>query len=204
MANAEGLASKLGHWSAVYAAYLFLAGWSYIKFYFHVFGIDSNWLELGLNDTIAEGFSVLFGAGYYLSMIYLFVFLVSVGVEVYAKPRRWLETAVALALVFLFPATFFTARRAGIQQADNDRGKRTSLPTVTFSVSSCDYKGKLVYLKGELLFIYRVSYLTVPENAASCSIDVTQTSEEVPQVWIARSGELKDMRVTHYQEEAKP
>jgi hypothetical protein len=205
MADKEGLATKFGHWTAVYGAYLFLAGWSYLKFYFRVFGVDTSWLDLGFNETIARGFSVLFGTGAYLSIIYLVVFVVSVCVEVFSKSRnRFLETAIPLFLVTLFPATYFVARLAGIEQANSDRGNQTSLPTLTFAAAACDYGGKLVYVKGELFYIYNLAYLSASQSSAPCPFDVTNASQTVPQVWIVRSQELKDIRLVHYQKEAKP
>jgi hypothetical protein len=52
----DSLASKFGHWTALYAAYSFLAGRSYLKYYFGVFGVDTGWLDLGSNDTMEWGF----------------------------------------------------------------------------------------------------------------------------------------------------
>jgi hypothetical protein len=150
----DSLASKLGHWTGLYAAYLFLAGWSYLKYYFGVFGVDTGWLDLGLNDTMAQGFSVLFGSGVFLSIVYVVVFLLSVAVEAFPRNRsRLMDMEIPLFLVFLFPVTYGIARRAGIGQANVDRGDKPSLPTLVFTAGSCDYRGKLVYLKSELFYV---------------------------------------------------
>jgi len=82
-AEKEGLSAKFGHWTALYAAYLFLAGWAYLRHYFEVFGVDTGWLDIGLSDTIAQGFSVLFGRGWPLSLVYLVIFLLSLALEVF-------------------------------------------------------------------------------------------------------------------------
>src|ERR1700682_1667142 len=81
----ESLSSKFPRWTALYAAFLFLAGWSYLRNYFRVFGIDVGWLELGVNETVAQGFSTLFGSGIWLSAAYLVIVLLSLLFEVFSS-----------------------------------------------------------------------------------------------------------------------
>jgi hypothetical protein len=201
----EGLPAKFGHWTALYAAYLFLAGWAYLRHYFGVFGVNTGWLDLGLNDTIAQGFSVLFGTGALLSVVYLIIFLLSLGIEVFwVNHSRKVDVGVACCLVLFFPVTFWVAMYAGISQANTDRGNKTSLPTITFAAGSCTYRGKVVFVKGESLYIYDLAYLEEPRKSAVCSFDLNGVSPEVPQLWLVRSGDLKDVRVVHYQKETKP
>jgi hypothetical protein len=200
----EGLSAKFGHWTALYAAYLFLAGWAYLKYYFGVFGVDTGWLELGLNDTIAQGFSVLFGKGWQLSFVYLLIFLLSLALDVFwVNGSRKVNAGVAGALVLLFPVTFWVARCAGISQANRDRGDETSLPTITFAAGPCGYRGKVVYVKGESLYVYSLKYLEDPEKSVVCPFNLKDVSPVVPQLWLVRSGDLKDVRVVHHEKEAK-
>jgi hypothetical protein len=189
---------------ALYAVYLFLAGWAYLRYYFRVFGIDTGWLGVGFNDTVADGFSVLFGPGVYLSLIYLVVFLATVVVDLWTKLKRSAQTIVAILLVMLFPMTFYAARRAGIEQANIDRGDRTSLPTIAFTAGGCDYRGKLVYIQSESLYLYNLTYSVNPPKNASCPFDLAGTTPAVPMLWIVRLSDLKDVTVLHYQKEAKP
>jgi hypothetical protein len=223
-AEKEGLSTKFGHWTALYAAYLFLAGWSYLKYYFGVFGVNTGWLDFGFNDTIAEGFSVLFGAGALLSVVYLSIFLLALFLEVFGKTRsRSADALVPLCLVLLFPVAYGVARHAGIRQANTDRGDNTSLPTIAFTAGSCDYRGKLVYIKSDLLYIYNLAYqpsmakLTSSDSSGAalpkaglrsspgkCPFDLADVSPLVPQLWLARSGDLKEVKVIHYAKEAKP
>jgi hypothetical protein len=201
----EGLSAKFGHWTALYAAYLFLAGWAYLRHYFEVFGVDAGWLDVGVNDTVAQGFSVLFGRGWPLSLIYLLIFLLSLALEVFwINGTRKLNAGVAFVLVLLFPLTFWVARCAGIGQANRDRGDKTSLPTITFAAGPCGYRGKVVYVKGESLYVYNLAYLEEPEKPAACPFNLKDASPSVPQLWLLRSGDLKDVRVVHYEKEAKP
>lgn len=201
----EGLSSKFGHWTALYAIYLFLAGWSYIRYYFTAFGVDAGWLDLGLNDTIAQGFSVLFGTGWLLSLVYLAVFLLSVIVEFFSDAHsRGVNTFTVCVLVILFPVTFFVARYAGVTQANKDRSGKTSLPTITFAVERCAYRGKVVYVKAEAIYVFNLAYLDTPAKSVTCPFDLAGASPDVPQLWLLRSSELKDIRIVHYQKEVKP
>jgi hypothetical protein len=201
----EGLSAKFGHWTALYAAYLFLAGWAYLRYHFGVFGVDTGWLDLGLNDTIAQGFSVLFGRGWPLSLVYLIIFLLSLALEVFwVNGSRKANACVACALVLFFPVTFWVARCAGISQANRDRGDKTSLPTITFAAGPCGYRGKVVYVKGESLYIYDLAYLEEPGKSVVCPFNLKDVSPVVPQLWLVRSVDLKDVRVVHYEKEAKP
>jgi hypothetical protein len=204
-ADKEGLSAKFGHWTALYAAYLFLAGWAYLRYYFAVFGVDAGWLDLGVNDTVARGFSVLFGTGWCLSVVYVSIFLLSLVLEVFCvNHSRKLNALVACVSVLLFPVTFWVAEYAGVGQANKDRGAKTSLPTITFAAGKCSYRGKVVYVKAEALYIFDLTYLEEPGKCVVCPFDLTGASPEVPQLWFVRSGDLKDVRVIHYQKEAKP
>jgi hypothetical protein len=190
---------------ALYAVYLFLAGWAYLRYYFSVFGVNAGWLDLGVNDTIAQGFSVLFGTGWPLSVVYLIVFLLSLGIEVFwVTHGKKVDTFVVCVLVLLFPVTFWVARYAGVIQANKDRSDKTSLPTITFAADKCAYRGKVVYIKAEALYVFDLSYLEMPTNGVVCPFDLTGASPEVPQLWLMRSSDLKDVRVIHYQKEVKP
>jgi hypothetical protein len=202
-AEKEGLSAKFAHWMALYAAFLFLAGWTYLKYYFTVFGVNSGWLDFGFNDTLAHGFSVLFGTGALLSIIYVVIFLLTLIREVFLKPSPILDALIPVILVLLFPATYGVARYAGIRQANNDRGEKSSLPTIAFGAGSCDYRGKLVYLNGDLFYISNAAYLTIPRNPTSCPLDLTDSSILVPQLWLVRSSDLKEIRVIRFGKEAK-
>ncbi len=171
----------------LYATYLFLAGWSYFKFYFTAFGIDSGWLDLGFNDTVAKGFSVLFGPAVGLSIVYGIALLTSVIIDIVStRRRRFGEMFAAVVLVGLFPAIYWLARNAGINHANVDRGEYTSLPTVCFTAGTCDYRGKMLYLKGGLLYVYHLVYARIPAKDSSCPIDVSEPSESVPQLSLVR------------------
>jgi hypothetical protein len=216
----ENLSGKFGHWTALYAAYLFLAGWAYLRRYFEVFGVDVGWLDFGFNDTIAQGFSVLFGKGRSLSVVYLAIFLVSLGIELFWVNRsQWVDASLAFGLVLFFPLTFWVAGCTGISQANTDRSDKTSLPTITFAAGPCGYRGKAVYVKGESLYIYDLDYLAAEtgnpsvapnnkrptEKPVVCPFDLGESSEvHVPELWLMRSGDLKDVRIVHYEKEAKP
>ena len=50
--KSESIATRFEYWFAIYAVYLFLAGWTYLDYYFAVFGASVGWLEFGLNDTL--------------------------------------------------------------------------------------------------------------------------------------------------------
>jgi hypothetical protein len=204
LADKEDLSAKFGHWMALYAAFLFLAGWSYLKYYFRVFGVETGWLEFGFNDTLARGFSVLFGAGALLSIVYLSIFLLTLVVEVFFKKRSQIvDGLIPLLLVLLFPVTYGVARNAGIRQANTDRGNSTSLPTIAFTAGSCDYRGKLVYLKGDQFYVFNLAYLSSPAKPASCQLDLAGAPTLIPQLWLVRSSDLKEVRVIHYEREAK-
>jgi hypothetical protein len=208
--ESKALSEKFAHWIALYGAYLFLAGWSYLDYYLEVFGINSRWLELGANDTIARGFTVLFGVGAWLSGIYIAVLVISLVVEVFLKKRnRVVEAVAAMCLVLFLIPTFFVAKKAGIDQANTDRGAKTTLPTITFVQKLCAYRGKLVYVKGELFYIYNLANLpggTIADKARSCPIDLDggADSAAVPQLWLVRGNDLSDVRIIHYEKEAKP
>jgi len=203
-AEKEGLSAKFGRWMAVYAAYLFLAGWGYLTEYFAVFGVKRGSVEFGFEDTIAEGFSLLFGRGaWWLSLVYVLILVLAVLIEVvWKKPGRMVDAGVILCLVLFFPLTYLIATRAGTNQAVADRGPRTTLPTIAFTAPPCDYRGKLVLIKGELLYIYDLQYL---RKAAGCPFDLPEpATSSVPQLWLVRHADLKDTRVIHYGKGAQP
>ncbi len=206
--ESKAFSEKLAHWIALYAAYLFLAGWTYIDYYFGVFGINSRWLELGLNDTIARGFTVLFSSGAWLSFIYVCVLVVSLVVEIFlTKNSRAISALASIALVLLFIPTYCVARKAGIEQANTDRSAKTTLPTITFMQKLCAYRGKLVYVKTDLFYIYNLANLSggsSPDKTHPCPIDIDGGSTSVPQLWLVRASDLADMRIVQYEKEAKP
>jgi hypothetical protein len=200
----EGLSARFAPWMALYGAFLFLAGWGYLKNYFIVYGINSGWLDFGFNDTVVHGFTVLFGSGVLLSIVYLIIFLLSLFAEVfYSNRSRIVDAVLVSCLVILFPITYKVARTAGISQANIDRGEKTGLPTVAFTAGACDYKGKLVYIKGESFYVYDLAYLPAPAKSVTCPIDLSGISSEVPLLWLIRAADLKNVRVVHFQKEAK-
>jgi len=227
-AKSESIATRFEYWFAIYAAYLFLAGWTYLDYYFALFGASAGWLEFGLNDTLARGFTVLFGTGGWMSVVYLVVLLVSLFVEIFLTSRgRLVSTVATLVLVIMFIPTYCIARRAGIRQANIDRGSTTMLPTVTFSDKGCTYRGDLLYAKGELLYVHnlvKVPDATVDDNMNSaaargsvqartkldstpipkCPIEVGESSGMIPQLWLVRLDGLEDVRIVHYQKEVQP
>ena len=194
---------------ALYAVYLFLAGWSYLRHYFERFGINNGWLDFGFNETVAQGFTVLFVAKIKLSIIYLLVVLISLLVEVIlGRPNRILNTIVACLLIAFFPLVYTFAGEAGSTQADVDRGGDTHLPTLDFTAGSCSYIGKLVYVKGDLVYVHNLQLLSSsnapkpqarPETRSqACPFDLEGASSEVPQLWLIRSADIKDARIIHY------
>jgi hypothetical protein len=198
-----GLAARFAHWLALYGAYLFVAGWTYLDHYFRVFGISPRWLELGVDDTVARGFAVLFGAGEALTWIYLTALAIAILIEYFFPARsRSINTAAAIALVLLFVPTYLVSRRAGISAANIDRSDKTTLPTVTFAQQSCSYMGKLVYLRNDTLFVSTLQQ-TGPASTGPCPIDRPADAGGVPQLWLLRSTDLQDVRVIHYDREAK-
>ncbi len=202
---ADSLLAKFAHWATLYAAYLYLAGWGYLRTYYHVFGVGGSSLDIGFNDTLAQGFAVLFGSGWALSLIYVVVFGLSVVVEMTALGRRTLlRTALPTILVAFFPVTYLFATRAGIDRANIDRGQHTTLPSMAFTAGTCAYNGKLVHLKGDLLYVYNLAYLGVPHCCDGCPLDLSNTSPSVPQLWLIRAADIRDVRVIHYAKEVAP
>lgn len=201
----EGLSAKFARWTALYAAFLFLAGWGYLRNYFHVYGIDLGWLEVGANETIAQGFSTLFGSGVWLSAVYLLIVVLSLLTEMFTRRyNKFVNCTVVLCLIVLFPITYQLARNAGIDQANIDRGERTGLPSLTFTSGTCNYRGKLVFIKGESFYVYSLAYLTKPASKPeSCPFDLTGVTLDVPQLWVVRASDVKDVRIVHYLKEAK-
>lgn len=211
----ESIAGKFGHWFAIYGAYLFLAGWSYLDYYFKVFGIDSRFLDIGFNDIVATGFAVLFGTGKWLSLIYLGILTVSLVMEIFIEEKsRARDMAAATLLVFLFIPTYLSSREAGREQANTDRGKGTKLATIEFNEKACSYRGKLLYVKGELLYVHDLKDITGDDakkktesqklRKERCPIELDSEPSPVPQLWLVRASDLSDVRVIHFEQEAKP
>jgi hypothetical protein len=212
-ANSDGIAGKFAAWIAVYGIYLFFAGWTYLDFYFAVFGISAKWLEWGLNDIIARGFTVLFDAGAWLSFVYLGVFGISLIVEALKKSSGISYAVVTILLAAGFIPTYLIAKSAGISRANIDRSDKTTLASITFTEKACSYRGKLVYLKGETLYVYRLIRLAdsdAPRKKANrtCPIEIGTSDQlvepSVPQVWMIHTNDLEDVRIDHFDKEAKP
>jgi hypothetical protein len=147
----------------------------------------------------------LFGKGWELSLVYIVIFILFLVIEVLLPVRsRKIDAAFTCVLVLFFPVTFWVARCAGVSQANKDRGEKTSLPTVTFTADACGYGGKVVYVKGDSLYVYNLAYFGEPAKPATCPFVVGSQPSIVPQLWLLRSGDLKDVRVVHYEKEAKP
>jgi len=224
--KAESIASRFEYWFAVYALYLFLAGWTYLDYYFAVFGASVSWLELGLNDTLAQGFIVLFGTGVWMSCVYLIVLLIALILEIFVKDNsRFISTIATLVLVVMFVPAYYIAKGAAVSQANIDRGPKTTLPTVTFSEKGCTYRGDLLHAKGGLLYVHNLVRVadTTPKSAGKvpvtasagqareqpipaalpkCPIEAQETSGTIPQLWLVRVDDLEDVRIVHYQKEA--
>jgi hypothetical protein len=171
------------------------------------FGVSAERLEFGANDTLARGFTVLFGAGRWLSVAYLVVLIVSLSVEIFwTSGGRILSTVASLVLVIMFIPTYYIARGAGIRQANTDRGSSTTLPTITFSDKKCTYRGDLLYAKGELLYVHNLVKVADDATdskpgatpASKCPIEVGEEAGKIPQLWFVRLGDLEDVRIVHY------
>jgi hypothetical protein len=105
---------------------------------------------------------------------------------------------VSLVLVVFFPVTYCVARYAGVDQASTDRGSRSTLATLAFTAGSCDYEGKLVYVKGDSLYVHQLKYLPSSTKSASCPFDPIGSDNDVPQLWLVRLSDIKDARIIHY------
>ena len=214
--KSDSIAGKLGAWIAVYGFYLFLAGWTYLDFYFAVFGINAKTLEFGLNDVIARGFTVLFDAGAWLSIVYLIVLGISVLVEALKKDSGVIYAFTAIILAVGFIPTYLIAKSAGVSRANQDRSEQTTLAHISFIEKSCSYQGKLVFIKSETLFINNLR--PFPDGNAtgpSCPIalksktelekdQIDKNHQQIPQLWMLRTGDLQDIRIEHYQQKVEP
>jgi hypothetical protein len=209
----DSLVGKFGAWLGVYGIYLFLAGWTYLDYYFAVFGINAKWLEFGLNDVIARGFTVLFDAGAWLSIVYLVVFGLSLIVEAFKKDSGVSYVVATILLAAGLIPTYSIAKSAGISRATTDRGDKTTLATVIFTEKHCAYRGKLLYVKGETLFVYDLVAIAdetarAKESDRACPIQIEKPDKSnqpsVPQLWMIRASDLEDVRIDHYDKEPKP
>ncbi len=205
-AKSDGIAGKFGAWIAVYAIYLILADWTYLDSYFAVFGINAKSLEFGLDDVLARAFTVLIDAGFLLSIVYLAVFGVSVIVEAFKKDSGISYVITAILIVAGFVPTYYIAKSAGRDRANTDRGDRTKLAHLSFIEKGCSYHGKLVYLKGDTLYVYNLR--PFPDNRApgpNCPIALPDKEHQstIPQIWIIRNSELEDVRIDQYAKEAQ-
>ena len=111
---------------------------------------------------------------------------------------------MAVALIVMLVPTYLVSRTAGVQAANRDRSGATRLATITFTQGHCDYRGKLVDLKSELLFVYNLAKVTGPISPDKpCPIEPLAESK-VPPLWLIRSDAVSDARIIHYAQEAIP
>ena len=206
--KAETLAGRLGPWLGIYVAYLFFAGWTYLDFYFAVYGINAQWLDLGVNDVIARGFVVLFDGGIWLSSVYLLILLLSLIADVLGMSNRLLNVILVFLLAIGFIPTYFIAKNAGVASANIDRSGQTHLASITFSDGGCVYRGDLVYLKGDALYVNDLKLVSSSDHSPStghaCHIQVVAETSEIPQLRLIRLTEIQDVRVVHYSREVRP
>jgi hypothetical protein len=150
-----------------YGIYIFVSGWAFLDYYYRSFGIEPRTLDIGFNDTLARGFTILFsgekltvlsflsGAGQ-LWLAYISLAVVTLLLKENLLDRSWLKIWLAFFLSALLVWVYFVSRSAGAHRAELDKGENTRLPGITFRVGNCAYHGKLLLLRGGTYFIHDV------------------------------------------------
>jgi len=163
--NDSGLLPLIAKLLPVYAIYVFVSGWAFWDYYFRYFGTDPRWLDIGFNDTLMKGFTVLFsdekhisasfleGAGL-LWLVYIALFLITLIVlqTIQSQVRSRLLIASLLAILLFF--VYCISRSAGENRARQDSGDSTRLPTIVFTIGNSSYHGKLLALRNGTYFIH--------------------------------------------------
>jgi len=173
----------------LYLVYVFLSGWTFLDYYFRDFGVNPRWLDLSFYDTLVKGFTILYTGGKLLWLVYLAALVLPVAVDGSLKGRHWalsklLPAVVLFALIF---PVYYISQEAGISQARVDKGDRSRLPPVNFTVRGQDYHGKLLLLRGGTYFIHKVA--KIREDATGANLQVS----------VYRAEELSNVMVTGYE-----
>jgi len=103
------------------------------------------------------------------------------------------------------------SRHVGIDEANTDRDSRTRLSTVLFTSGPCKFHGKLVALSGEVLYAQDIVADEMSVGSREKTADgggveplCKSSTPDVPQLSVIRIGDVKDLRVLHYERQAKP
>jgi hypothetical protein len=184
--------SKVSQYLGLYVIYVFISGWAFGDFYLREMGLSPRWLDLSFYEVLVTGFTVLFTGGKWLWPFYVLVLLVPILIEVSPWSShasvRIISTIVLVAL--LFPI-YLVSRAAGVQQAQIDKGAKSSrLSVITFSSKEGKkYVGKLLYLKNGTYFIREVRAIDSPDaDDASTGLELS----------IYRAEDVQDVKVVGY------
>jgi len=143
----------------LYLVYVFLSGWTFLDYYFRFFGLNPRWLDLSFYDTLVKGFTILYTGGELLWPVYIAVLVLPFAFDGCLKDRHWVFSKLlpAVILFLLIVPVYCISREAGISQARFDKGDRSRLPSIIFTVHGQDYHGKLLMLKGGTYFIHKAA-----------------------------------------------
>jgi hypothetical protein len=183
----ESSFSTVSQYLGFYVVYIFISGWAFGDFYLRDMGLSPRWLDLSLYDILVSGFTILFTGGKWLWPFYLLVLLIPILVEGSSwRKRASVKIISTIVLVALLFPIYLVSRAAGVQQAQIDKGAKSSrLPVITFSSKEGKkYVGKLLYLKNGTYFVREVRAIDSPDadDAASTLALSIYRAEEVQNV----------------------
>ena len=167
--------SELSALLPLYIVCIFLSGWAYDDYYYRMFGLDPRFLDLGFHDTLVKGFTIIFSGAMWLVAPYA---ALAVGALLIGWVRAPWGRFICMAALFLLSLIicYRLSRSAGEDAARIDMGDKSTLPDITFTVAKQDWRGRLVFLKGDVYFVHRARRLD-EDKGGELQLSVYKASE---------------------------
>jgi hypothetical protein len=142
---------------------LFLSGWAYNRTYYGRFGIDQRLFDFGLYDQIAKGFAITI-AHRFLLVTFLASALLLI-VAFHYESNKWkleVPRIILLVSLILFAAyiEYECPSSLGNSAARTDLSDDSTLPSLTFEFEKGHFRGQLLAMKGDLVFVARQDAFT--------------------------------------------
>jgi hypothetical protein len=171
-ASEKSLLARATGFFALYGLYIFVAGHTFLDYYYGSYGIDSRWLDLNATEATVKGFSVLFlQGGFFLWPIYIFIIITPVTFEISSRFNKpMLQASIMGILLLLVPATYWVAADAGRQVALQNKGDHSALHYVTFSTKAGRFGGRLLLYRTGLLFVDHVGVPLGPPDTINLHV----------------------------------
>jgi hypothetical protein len=184
MAQDKNFLTTLVTFLPIQVVELYLAGWTYNRFYYLPFGIDQRFFEFGPYDQASKGFALCREDGWLL--VTFLIASITLPVIFHVDFKKKSQEVVRITGIFLLLSlsawfAYIQASRDGRRDAERDLSDKSQLVSVNFVYRGVHYRGQLLGIKGETILVSRLDPFT--------------GKPDMYDIAIYRSGDLQDLKI---------